>query len=51
MFARNQAIVDEIIALNPKGFLLNNDNMLVLLKNRNLPFSESNVFYAIELTD
>lgn len=48
-FAENRGMVDEIIALNPKSFLLNDNNMLVLLKNRKLPYSEDNILYAIEL--
>jgi hypothetical protein len=48
-FAENRMMVDEIIALNPKCFLLNDNNMLVMLKNRKLPYAQDNVLYAIEL--
>lgn len=48
-FAENRMMIDEIIALNPKCFLLNDNNMLVMLKNRKLPYTQDNVLYAIEL--
>jgi hypothetical protein len=49
MFTENRGMVNQIIELNPKGFLLNNESMLVFLKNRKLPFSQDNVLYAIEI--
>ncbi len=39
------ALVSEIIAQNPKAVFLN-DHFFVLLKNKDLPVSESNVLYA-----
>ena len=35
--------------MKPKGYLLNNDKMLVLQKNRKLPFAQDNVLFAIEI--
>jgi hypothetical protein len=48
-FAENRAMVDQVIQINPKGILLNDKNLLVLLRNRSLPFSNDNILYAIEL--
>ncbi len=49
LFTDNLGMVTQIIELKPKGYLLNNDKMLVLQKNRKLPFSQDNVLFAIEI--